>query len=390
MIEAFSAASQKKESFDAGKEATEMAVNKLSKTPNIFWVFGAISYDQEKLLEGVNSVIPGTPVVGCTTDGEISTPGLSTDSVVVLALASDQIKFSTVAVDFLSQDSFKAGIKVGDQFINTNVKYMQIFSDGLLGNGSKIVEGIQKVLGKSIIIAGGTAGDGSLFTRTYQYHNDKVLTNSIVGVGFEGKFSFSTGVSSGWTPVGMAKEVTKSTGNVVYELDGQPALDVYKKFLGKHASMLPAVGVEYPLALLGPQGDVGEDGYFLCRATMGVDHEKGSITFAGDVPQGVMVKMTMGNDLDVIKAAKEAAQRALDQLKKNKNIQPKVVFLYSCMARKIVLGSRTNEEILAVKEVIGKDFPIIGFYTYGEYAPIGKQNMSCLHNEVATITIIGE
>ena len=308
---------------------------------------------------------------------------------VVLALASDQIKFSTVAVDFLSQDSFKAGIKVGEQFINNNIKYIQIFSDGLLGNGSKIVEGIQKVLGKNINIAGGTAGDGSLFTRTYQYHNDKVLTNSIVSVAFEGDFPFATGVSSGWTPVGMAKEVTKSIDNVVYELDGQPALDVYKKFLGKHASLLPAVGVEYPLGLLGPQGDVEEDGYFLCRATMGVDHEKGSITFAGDVPQGAMVKMTMGNELDIVKAAKEAAQRALDQLKK-KNIQPKVAFLYSCMARKIVLGSRTNEEILAVKEVIGKDFPIIGFYTYGEYAPVGKHHLSCLHNEVATITIIGE
>jgi hypothetical protein len=390
MIEAFSGASRKKKAFDAGKQATEMAVNKLAKTPDIFWVFGAISYNQKELLEGVNSVIPGTPVIGCTTDGEISTPGLSTDSVVVLALASDQITFFTVAVDSLSQDSFKAGIKVGNQFINTNVKYMQIFSDGLLGNGSKIVEGIQKVLGKSIKIAGGTAGDGSLFTRTYQYHNDKVLTDSIVSVAFEGDFLFGTGVSSGWTPVGMAKEVTKSIGNVVYELDGQPALEVYKKFLGKHASLLPAVGVEYPLGLLGPQGDVEEDGYFLCRATMGVDHEKGSITFAGDVPQGAMVKMTMGNELDVIEAAKDAAQRALDQLKKNESIRPKVAFLYSCMARKIVLGSRTNEEILAIKEVIGKDFPMIGFYTYGEYSPVGKQHLSCLHNEVATITIIGE
>jgi len=323
MIETFSAASQKKESFDAGKEATEMAVNKLSKMPNIFWVFGAISYNQEKLLEGVNSVIPGTPVITCTTDGKISTLGLSTDSVVVLALASDQIKFTTVAVDFLSQDSFKAGIKVGNQFINTNIKYMQIFSDGLLGNGSKIVEGIQKVFGKSISIAEGTTGDGSLFTRTYQYHNYKVLTNSIVGVGFEGKYSFITGVSSGWTPIGMAKKVTKSIGNVVYELDGQPALDVYKKFLGKHASLLPAVGVEYPLGLSGPQGDVEEDGYFLCRATMGVDHEKGSITFAGDVPQGAMVKITMGNDLDVIKTAKKAAQSALDQFKKIKTFNLK-------------------------------------------------------------------
>jgi len=123
---------------------------------------------------------------------------------------------------------------------------------------------------------------------------------------------------------------------------------------------------------------------------MGVDYEKGSLTFAGDVPQGSQVKMTMGNESDVIQAAQKAAEEALHDLKKNNPaVHPSAIFIYSCMARKIVLGSRTGEEISEVKKIIGKDIPIIGFYTYGEYAPIGTQKISCLHNETITLTIIG-
>lgn len=391
MIQGFSAVSTGKDAFDAGREAAEMSGKQLPGSPDIIWAFGAISYNQQKLLEGINSVYSDIPVIGCTSDGEISASGLSTDTVVVLSLASDHIKFHTASANDLSRDSFIAGVKVGDKFKNLNCKYIQIFSDGLSGNATNIIEGIKSVLGQEIRIAGGAAGDGSMFTRTYQYHNDRLLTDSIVAVAFEGDFHFGTGVSSGWFPVGTAKKVTKSKGNVVYELDGQPALHVYERFLGKYASQLPAVGVEYPLGLLGPQGDVGEDGYFLCRATMGVDRDRGSITFAGDVTEGALVKMTMGSESDVIQAARKAAEDALHDLKKNNPaIQTKVVFLYSCMARKIVLGSRTSEEISEVKKIVGKDIPVIGFYTYGEYAPAGKKGLSHFHNETITLTIIGE
>jgi hypothetical protein len=391
MIEAASGFSVKDDAYGAGRDAAHAAISKLSSLPDILWVFAAIRYDQQPLLDGIVSVAGGIPVIGCTTDGEISTTGFSLNSVVVLALASNRIRLQTAHVEQISKDSYKAGIALAEKFQGLDTSYIQIFSDGLSGNADEIIQGIKTRLGDNINIAGGTAGDGAIFKQTFQYHNERVLSDSLVGVAFEGDFHFATGVGCGWFPVGLSKEVTKAVGNVVYELDGQPALEVYKKFLGKHARSLPAVGVEYPLGLIDPQREINDDSYFLCRATMGVDHRAGSITFAGDVPQGSLVKMTMGNEADIIGAVEKAVQSALRELQsKNPEVTPKVIFLYSCMARKIVLGSKTGEEVMAIQNIVGSDVPIIGFYTYGEYAPIDKHGFSCFHNETATLTIIGE
>jgi len=391
MIQAFSAISTHQDGFEAGREAVQAAIVKLSGKPDMLWVFAAVTYNQQRLLDGIASVAPGTPVIGCTTDGEISTAGLSANSVVVLAMVADRIRFHTSHIERLSKDSYRAGLELGKSFQGLDCRYIQIFSDGLLGNADKIIQGIKAQLGDGIKIAGGTAGDGGDFKRTFQYFQDRVLTDSIVGVAFEGDFALGTGTACGWFPVGLTRKVTRAVDNVVYELDGQPALQAYEKYLGKHAELLPAVGVEYPLGLLGPHGEVKDDSYFLCRATMGVDRRSGAIVFAGDVPEGASVKMTIGNEADIIQAAGRAAQMALTKFQGgNAALKPRAVFLYSCMARKIVLGSRTNEEILAIRDVIGRDVPVIGFYTYGEYAPVGNLDHSCFHNETATMTVIGD
>jgi hypothetical protein len=391
MIQAFSAVSTLKDAFDAGNEAALAAMAKLSMEPHLLLAFGAISYDQQKLLDGIAAAAPGIPMVGCTTDGEISSQGLSINSVVVMALASDTIRFHPVSVEQLSKDSFYAGTQIGKAFQGLECRYVQVFSDGLSGNADQIIQGIKAHMGNDVKIAGGTSGDGGDFKRTYQYFGNRVLTDSIVAVAFQGQFGLGTGIGCGWFPVGIAKKVTRAVGNVVYELDGQPALQAYERFLGKHAERLPAVGVEYPLGLLEPDNETEEEGHFLCRATMGVDRKAGAIIFAGDVPEGSLVKMTIGNDGDIIRAAKHAAQSAMEKLRNNDPaLKPQAIFLYSCMARKIVLGTRTDEEITAVKEAVGGDVPIVGFYTYGEYAPIGECEHSCFHNETATLTIIGD
>ena len=391
MIEAASGSSMINNAYEAGKDAAQAAISKLSRKPDMLWVFAAIRYDQQTLLNGIVSVAGGALIIGCTTDGEISTAGLSLNSVVVLAWASNNIRLHTAQMEQISKDSHGAGIALAEKFQGLNSPYIQIFSDGLSGNADQIIQGIKTRLGDHIRIAGGTAGDGANFKQTYQYSNERVLSDSLVGVAFEGDLHFATGVGCGWFPVGLTKEVTKAVGNVVYELDGQPALQVYEKFLGKHARYLPSVGVEYPLGLMGRYGDIEDNNYFLCRAIMAVDPQTGSITFAGDIPQGAKVKMTMGNEADIIGAVEKAAQSALNELQSdNPAVKPKAIFLYSCMARRIVLGSKTGKEILAIQKIVGGNVPIIGFYTYGEYAPIDKHGYSYFHNETATITIIGE
>jgi hypothetical protein len=390
MIQAFSAVSAQQDAFEAGKEAASAAMAKLAAKTIMLWVFGAITYDQQRLMDGIAAAAPEVPVVGCTTDGEISSRGLSLNSVVVMALASDTIRCQTAWVEHLSNDSYGAGARIGEAFQDSGSRYIQIFSDGISGNADQIIQGIKAKMGDDIKIAGGTAGDGGDFKQTHQYIGNKVLTDSITAVAFQGQFGLGTGTACGWFPVGIAKKVTRSVGNVVYELDGQPALQAYEKFLGKYAERLPAVGVEYPLVLLDPERETEEEGYYLCRATVGVDRKAGAIIFAGDVPEGCLVKMTIGNDGDIIQAAKQAALSAMGKLRRNDpDLKPQAIFLYSCMARKIVLGTRTDEEIMAVRQVVGRDVPIIGFYTYGEYAPLGECELSRFHNETATLSIIG-
>ena len=263
---------------------------------------------------------------------------------------------------------------------------MQLFTDGISGNGCAILRGIISVLGEGVPIAGGTAGDNGKFHRTWQFAGEKLLTDAAVAVGFSGNFHLGTGVKSGWSPIGLAKKVTRASGSILYELNDEPALQVYQRFLGKHAEKLPAVGVEYPLGLVGKclDGDSGD--YFLLRATMSVNRQNGSIQFAGEIPEGAMVHLTCGDSNSILAATTEAAHSARVDIG---DVSPQIVFFYSCMARKIVLGQRTQEELDRVRQVFGNEVPVLGFYTYGEYSRIGCNSPSLLHNETATISVIG-
>jgi hypothetical protein len=263
---------------------------------------------------------------------------------------------------------------------------VQLFSDGITGNGCAILRGMSAVLGRQIPISGGTAGDNGEFIRTWQFIGDQVLTDAAVAIGFSGDFKVGTGVRSGWSALGIAKRVTRASGNVLYELGGQPVLEVYERFLGKHAERLPAVGVEYPLGLVDEMGKCGGGDYYLLRATMSVNRGEGSITFAGEIPEGAMVRMTCGDSASILEATTQAAQMAQEDLGDR---TPAMVFFYSCRARRIVLGRRTREEIERIRQKVGREIPILGFYTYGEYCRVEAGGPSFLHNETATVSIIG-
>jgi len=372
-------------SREAGRRLGEDLVSRLGGTPNACWLFSSPGEGVEELLVGIHEVVGTDSIVGCTTDGEISTAGFSTDTAVLAGIATDQINFHVTSAEGLIDDSQEAGIRLA-QGLPPEVSYMQIFSDGLTGNGCAILRGIASVLGEDLPISGGTAGDASRFERTLQFAGRRVLTDAIVAIGFSGDFKVGTGVRSGWSPVGTAKIVTRASGNVVYELNGEPALDVFKRFLGKHADKLPAVGVEYPLGIVSTSGVPGEEDHDLMRATMSVNREDGSISFAGEIPEGSAVRLTCGDNDSILKGTEDATRLALTDLG---DASPRMAFFYSCMARKIVLGRRTKEETEVLHRTLGKRLPVIGFYTYGEYCRMRCGGPSMLHNETATVSVIG-
>jgi len=369
----------------AGRQMGEALQQKLGHAPNACWLFCPPLAGLEDLIKGICEGAGTDQLIGCTTAGEISCGGLSINSAVLGGIVTDCVDFEIVTVQGLEKDSVATGRRLAASFSSVP-RYVQIFSDGLSGNGCAILRGMSDVLGGTVPVSGGAAGDNGDFIKTLQFGRSRIYSDAICGIGFYGDFRLGTGVQSGWAPIGLAKQVTRARGKTVYELNGEPALNVYERFLGQHAEKLPAIGVEYPLGFTKFAESSDSRGQYVLRATMSVDRKARSITFAGEIPEGAMVNMTCGDKTSILKAAKAAAIEARSAIG---DITPKVIFCYSCMARKIVLGRRTEEEIEQVRAQFGRQVPIIGFYSYGEFCPEGPAAHSYLHNETITLSVLG-
>ncbi len=327
----------------SGEELGQRLVAELGQAPDACWLFCAPREGLEGFLRGLGQAVKTSQIIGCTTDGEIASNGFNTDSAVLAGMASAHLSFHVAFVENIGADSEAAGRKLAQQ-LPPSVRYVHLFSDGITGNGCAILRGMHSVLDPKIPIVGGTAADGDRFQRTWQFAGTKMLTDTAVAMGFSGEFQIGLGVGSGWTPVGIGRKVTRAVGSILYELNGQPALEVYSRLLGKHAEQLPSVGVEYPLALLDENTSCAlqdQDYPYLLRATMAVNPHDGSIKFAGEIPEGARVRLTCGERHCILQASKRAIHLAKSNLA---GAQPALAFCFSCMARKIVLGRHIKEE----------------------------------------------
>jgi hypothetical protein len=384
MFKATTVVSKQPFSRAVGQKLGDTLVQELGNNPDACWLFCAPGNGLADLVAGACESTGSKSFVGCTTDGEISTTGFSTASAVLAGIATDQIRFHVASVSNISRDGDSAGKQLALALPGTS-RHVQMLSDGLTGNGSAIARGMTSVLGVGVPISGGAAGDARQFKQTWQFVGNKIVSDSAVAIGMSGDFHVGTGVRSGWFPVGMPRKVTKAVGNVVYEFDGEPALAVYRMYLGPLADRLPAVGVQFPFGIVDESLSLGEEP--ILRAPMALNEQEGSVTFAGEVPEGVTMILTTGGLTEsLLEASAEAARRAVTDMGDS---TPAMVFFYSCMARKILLGPRTGEEILRISAVVGGNVAMTGFYTYGEYCPTKRDSGCQLHNETATVTVIG-
>ncbi len=377
----------------AAEEAARQAMEGLGgSAPNILFVFSSIQYDQEEVLAGVKNVVPHTPIVGGSAAGEITSSTTVFDAINIMAIATDQITFAIGCGEGVSKDSFKAGAMAAASVIkNNNGKKPDLFimlPDGITGNGAAIVEGVKSTLGKSFPIIGGSLGDDYRFQKTYEYCDGKVLSDAVVGIGLSGDFSFGFGIRHGWEPVGLPLKVTKTDGVILQEVDGKPALNVYEEYFGKD---LPEF-IKEPLARMAytyPLGLVVEGSSELLIRDPVIANKKGEITMAAAIPEGTTIRLMIGDRDAAIRAAKAAAETALGQLKGK---SARFILMFNCMARNKLLGVRCNEENQLVRNTIGTNAPMLGFYTYGEQGPLlGKKNTPAyFHNETMTLLVVGE
>ena len=392
MIKAGVGRSNNPDAIKAGAEACEEALSQAGNKADLIVVFSTVAYDQKKMLEGVRSISKEIPLVGCSDSGEITTEGPVSKHVAVMALSSDTISFTIGVGTGADKDSQKAGAMVAREVKEKAKGEVALFlgiTEGLAENGAAIPRGIQEVFGRNFPIMGGAAGDDFLFQKTYQYCNDQVLTGAVIGVGLSGKFSFGVGVRHGWEPIGLPMKVTKTEGAKLIEVNNRLALSIYEDYFGKKAEEL----IKEPIARMAytyPLGMSVEGSPELLIRDVVIANEKGEITCAAEIPEGSEIRLMLGDPEKAIQAAKEAAEEALAQLK---GVKPKAVFVFDCMARNKLLGARIGEEIAAIQNVLGKEVPLIGFYTYGELAPLGgilgPECFSVWHNETMALMVLG-
>ncbi len=338
---------------------------------------------EKKWLAEIKQVYPNAHLLGCSTAGEICGTQVFDDSLVVTAVsfAYTQLKGAKVRIDKM-ENSCKAGEQLAQSLEREGLVHVFVLSDGLKINGSELVKGLTKYLPDYVSITGGLSGDGALFRETYVLWDDEPEKDTVAVLGLYGK-RLKVGYASfgGWDPFGPERLITRSKGNVLYELDGKSALMLYKKYLGEHAKGLPSTGILFPLSVRIKEGERG-----VVRTILSVNEEEQSMTFAGDVPEGYYARLMKANFDRLIDGAVEAAKTSLDIL----GFSPGLAILISCVGRKLILKQRIEEEIEGVRDILGAQATLTGFYSYGEISPFTKGARCELHNQTMTITAFSE
>jgi len=356
---------------------------------NLVLVFGSVKrFSEGKLQSYLKSRYPTAQVIGCTTSGEISPNGVLDDSIQITAIQWEKT-VQRVAQTKMSgmQSSFEAAAGLAKQLKSDNLRTVLVISDGLNVNGSELLKGFQSVLG-DIPIVGGLAGDGGAFVKTLQLFNDIVSDNLVIAVGLYGNALITaSGALGGWKPYGPPRTVTKSEKNVVFEMDGKPALPLYRMYIGEAFSKgLPGTGLKFPLAVI----EEGKRDVEKIRTLLAIDTKNNSLTFAGNVDEGETVRLCQTNHDRLVDGAGAAANLVMDGLSANKTNQTGLAICVSCVGRKGVMAELVGDEIKLVQQILGPQTSLTGFYSYGELAPRPNTTDSVLHNQTMTIGYLSE
>ena len=357
----------------------------LGGSAQLVLLFGATHILKEQTLtEQFRETWPNAHILGCSTAGEICGTRVLDDSLVATAVCFEHTQLKCGQIRLRQEEnSFQAGERLVQFLDLEGLVHVLVLSDGLAVNGSDLVKGLTKHLPEQVSVTGGLAGDGNRFMETLVFSDSAPAKDTIVVLGFYGsRLKVGYGSMGGWDPFGPERLITRSKGNVLYELDGRSALELYKKYLGNHSEGLPATGLLFPLSLRTESGETG-----VVRTILSVNKEEQSMTFAGDVPEGAYARFMKANFDRLIDGAVGAAKTSY-QATNSKS--PDLAILISCVGRKLVLKQRVEEEVEGVRRILGDRTVLTGFYSYGEICPFTHGAKCELHNQTMTITTFSE
>lgn len=355
----------------------------LSQPAQLVLIFGNQLLLSDGLIASLRKRYPQACLFGCSTAGEIYGTQVFDETITATAINFDstQVKIASAPV---GKDGYAIGKSLAIAIESKGLAHVLVLSDGLEINGAALVAGLKEHLPDSVEVTGGLAGDDFRRQETRVIADDVPKKGIVAVLGLYGtRLKVGYGSLGGWDPFGPDRLVTRSEGNVLYELDGQPALALYKRYLGEYASGLPSTGLLFPLALRGPEGnDTG-----VIRSIRSINEAQNSITSAGDIPQGSYVRLMKANFERLIEGAAGAASMSRQKLAGS---NPSLALLVSCVGRKVVLQQRVEEEVEGVRHVLGAQTALTGFYSYGEISPHSPNARCEFHNQTMTITTFTE
>ena len=350
--------------------------------PQLAFVFGTRALlENAAVISHLRAAYPDSRLVFASGAGEIFGAEVSDDKLVVTAVEFEKSTVALAAIHLADrEESFLVGQKLAQQLTGPNLVHVFVLADGRLTNGSQLARGFNEFLPTGVTVSGGLAGDGTQFEKTLVGLDAVPTPGQVVAVGLYGEhLRVGFGCSGGWIPFGLERKVTRSEGHTLFELDGESALQLYKNYLGTEAASLPLSGLRFPLYMTPQDG-----GVTVVRTPHSIDEPSGSMGFAGDIPEHARVRFLRASYDDLIAGAGSAATQATSV-----GI-PELALCVSCVARRFILGQRTEEELESVREVLGPTAVLAGFYSYGELAPSDGRADCQFHNQTMTITTLRE
>ena len=327
---------------------------------------------------------PAAHVFGCSTAGEICGTQVMDDSLVVTAVRFESVRLAGAKIRIgEAKDGLQVGERLAQALDHEGLVHVLVLSDGLKINGSELVKGLTGSLPSGVSVTGGLSGDGERFERTLVLWDGPAESGTVAVLGLYGdRLRVGYGSMGGWDPFGPERLITRSSGNVLYELDGKSALELYRKYLGDYANGLPATGLLFPLSLRTRQ-----DAPPVVRTILSINEAGQSLTFAGDVPEGAYARLMKANFDRLIDGSVGAAKTSYEAIGSS---SPDLAILISCVGRKLVLKQRVEEEVEGARDVMGSHTVMTGFYSYGEISPFTPSAKCELHNQTMTITTFSE
>lgn len=380
------------DSFEAGKKAAKKALENAGITTCDFaFMFSTVGYDLKKLIEGVQSVLGKINITGCSGSGVITGIGPNEDlhCIGLMVIKSKDIFFKNSIGLGLKKDSYNAGYNVSKylkKYVNDN-SVLFAFPDSLSVNMKLFFDGLQKGFGKFVPVVGGISADNMKMCPelNYQFHDGELYHDSASCVLLYGNFSYEIGVSHGCVPLGLEKTVTSSKGNRIYTIDNIPSFEVIKEYADDNLSDLTfdlIVHLCYGEKL--NKNLIGKYDNYIIRTPLTHDKRDGSVTIPAEISTGSKISLMRRDPEKIIKKIEELGS-ILNKKRKNEN--PLAVLHVNCAGRgKILMGKKVVDEYNYTKNIFKGDLPWIGFYSYGEIAPICNENY--FHNYTSVIFAI--